>query len=96
MSSCDSDAIASAFGDKVFHPFGPAYLFVSQKEPNLQRSCRVTGGGILVLFNVLFTIHFFAIISALIFLPPFFLIGVIEFVVFNVIFCRPVVFKVYS
>lgn len=59
-------------GDKVFHPLELSHCLIGQKEPNLHRSWRVTGGGILVIFNILFTIQIFAFI----FPPPSFFLGV--------------------
>lgn len=85
----DSHAIASAFSDNVFYPLD-AHFLIGQKQPNIYRSCRVTGGGILVLFNVLFAIQIFA----LIFPPPFFVLGVIKSVVFEAIICRVMTFEV--
>jgi hypothetical protein len=53
-----------------------------------------------VRFDALFTIQSFALILALIlaliFPPPFFFLGVIEFIVFKVISCRLIVFTLYS
>lgn len=88
----DNDAIASAFGNKDFHPLKLAHFLIGQKEPNLHRPCPVTGGGILVLFNVLFTIRIFALILS----PPFFFRGVIKSIVFKAIIRRLFVFKIRS
>jgi hypothetical protein len=91
--SCgDNNAIASAFGNKIFHPLELAHVLIGQKEPNLYRPCCVTGGGILVLFNVLFTIRIFALILP----PPFFFRGVIKSIVFKAIIRRLFVFKIRS
>jgi hypothetical protein len=76
QSGGDNDAVTSALGDKICHPprFVHFLIFlISQKEPNLHRSCRVAECGILVLFNVPFTIEVFA----LIFLPPIFFLEII-------------------
>jgi hypothetical protein len=76
QSGGDNDAVTSALGDKICHPPRLVHFLIfliSQKEPDLHRSCRVAGGGILVLFNVPFTIEVFA----LIFLPPIFFLGII-------------------
>jgi hypothetical protein len=73
QSGGDNDAVTSALGDRICHPPRFVNFLISQKESNLHRSCRVAGGGILVVFNVTFTIQAFA----LVFLPPSFFLGII-------------------
>jgi hypothetical protein len=91
--SCgDNVAIASAFGNKVFHPLELAHVLIGEKEPNLHRPCYITGGGILVLFNVLFAIRIFALILP----PPSFFRGVIKSIIFKAIIRRLFVFKIRS
>jgi hypothetical protein len=73
QSGGDNNAVTSAFSDKICHPPRLVHFLISQKEPNLHRSCPVAGDGILMLFNVPFTIQVFA----LVFLPPFFFLRII-------------------